>query len=407
MTTYAPFSRPLYVMLKPVGARCNLACEYCYYLEKEKLYPDERRHLLSDELLERFTKEYIEAQTQQEVMFTWHGGETMLRPLDFYRRALRLQQHYARGKRISNSIQTNGTLLTDEWCEFLRENGWLVGISIDGTQEMHDAYRRSRGGAPTWERVMQGIELLNKHGVEWNAMAVVTQANAGKPLEFYRFFQSIGARYLQFTPVVERIAPHTDGRHLAHLQQTGLPVADFSVRPDEWGNFLCEIFDEWVKNDVGSTFVELFDATLANWVGVTPGICTHAKECGHAGIMEFNGDVYSCDHFVFPEYRLGNIREKTITEMLYGEKQEAFSTLKRRSLPRQCRECKYLFACNGECPRNRFMKTADGEQGLNYLCEGYYQFYDHTARTMAYMKQEYEAGRPPSNIMQAIRTGRL
>lgn len=407
MTTYAPFSRPLYVMLKPVGARCNLACTYCYYLEKAKLYPDENRHTMREELLERFTKEYIQAQTQREVLFTWHGGETMLRPLSFYRRALELQQRYGKGRVISNSIQTNGTLLTEEWCVFLRENNWLVGISIDGTREMHNAYRFDTKGRGTFDDVMRGIRLLNQYGVEWNVMAVVGSHNVTKPLEFYRFFKEIGARYIQFTPLVERIKQHKDGRHLAHLGDEEVPLASFSITPAQWGEFLCQIFDEWVREDVGNTFLELFDATLANWVGHPPGICTHAEECGHAGVMEFNGDVYSCDHFVFPEYRLGNIREKTIAGMLYGEKQQAFSTLKRKSLPQQCRRCRFLFACNGECPKNRFAVTKDGEKGLNYLCEGYYRFYAHSAPYMAYMRDEYIAGRPPANVMDAITAGKI
>lgn len=401
MTTYAPFARPLYVMLKPVGAQCNLACTYCYYLEKAKLYPEERRHMMSEELLEQFTKQYIQAQTQREVMFTWHGGETMLRPLSFYRKALLLQKRYGKGRVISNSIQTNGTLLTDEWCEFLRENNWLVGVSIDGSREMHDAYRLARNGRGTFDEVMRGIEMLKRHGVEWNAMAVVNRLNAEDPVQFYRFFKEIGAQYIQFTPIVERIAPQSDGRYLAHLGDKDIPVADFSVTPQQWGNFLCKVFDEWVKEDVGKVFIELFDATLANWVGHPPGICTHAKECGHAGVMEFNGDVYSCDHFVFPEYRLGNVRKETIAGMLYGEKQQQFSTLKSKSLPEQCKRCRFLFACNGECPKNRFATTRDGEPGLNYLCEGYYRFYAHCAPYMEYMKAEYVAGRPPSNVMQS------
>lgn len=401
MTTYAPFARPLYVMLKPVGAQCNLACTYCYYLEKSKLYSEEKRHVMSDELLENFTKMYIQAQTQREVMFTWHGGETMLRPLSFYRKAIALQQRYGKGRVISNSIQTNGTLLTDEWCEFLRENNWLVGISIDGPRAVHDAYRLARNGQGTFDEVMKGIEMLKHHGVEWNAMAVVNRLNAEDPLGFYRFFKEIGAKYIQFTPIVERMMAHNDGRHLAHLGDEDLPVADFSVTPQQWGRFLCTIFDEWVRHDVGEIFIELFDATLANWVGHPPGICTHAVECGHAGVMEFNGDVYSCDHFVFPEYRLGNIRTQTIAGMLYGEKQQQFSTLKRAALPSQCKACRYLFACNGECPKNRFAKTRDGEAGLNYLCEGYYKFYAHSEPYMAYMKAEYEAGRPPANVMKS------
>ena len=357
MNTLNPFARPLYVMLKPVGASCNLRCKYCYYLEKANLYKNTPTRVLSEKMLEQFTKEYIEAQTMSQVLFTWHGGETLMRPLSFFRKAVELQKKYAGGRRIDNTIQTNGTLLTDEWCEFLHENHWLVGVSIDGPQEFHDEYRRTATNAPSWVKVMRGIQLLNKHNVEWNAMAVVNDFNANYPLEFYHFFKDNGCKYIQITPVVERIVNHDDGRHLATLTDSDdAPLADFSVTPEQWGRFLCAIFDEWVRNDVGNTYVELFDCILANWVGEQPGICVYAKECGHAGVMEFNGDVYSCDHFVFPAYRLGNIREKTVTEMLYGEQQKQFSKLKRQSLPKECRECKWLFACNGECPKNRFIK---------------------------------------------------
>lgn len=403
MNTVSPFAKPLYVMLKPVGARCNMACEYCYYLEKSLLYADDPRHVMSEELLERFTKSYIEAQTKNQVLFTWHGGETMMRPLSFYKKAMELQRKYANGRRIDNCIQTNGTLLTDEWCEFLRENHWLVGISIDGPQEFHDEYRRTKQGKPSWVKVMQGIRLLKKHGVEWNAMAVVNDYNADYPLEFYRFFRDNGCQYLQFAPIVERIVQRADGRHLAHLKDAdNCPMADFSVTPEQWGNFLCTIFDEWVKRDVGKMFVEIFDCTLANWAGVTPGICIFAKECGHAGVMEFNGDVYSCDHFVFPEYKLGNIRDHTLIEMLYGEQQRAFSALKHRSLPQQCRECRYEFACHGECPKNRFVRDRYGNPGLNYLCSGYHQYFEHVAPYMDFMKRELDAHRPPANVMQAL-----
>ena len=398
-TTIAPFSRPLYVMAKPAGAHCNLRCKYCYYLEKSCLYPDDPRHTMSDEMLQEFTRQYIESQTQPEVLFTWHGGEPLMRPLSFYRKAMAYQRMYGRGYRISNSIQTNGTMLTDEWCEFFRENGWLVGISIDGPQDFHDKYRRSADGRPSFYKVKRGIELLKKHHVEWNAMAVVNDYNADHPLEFYRFFRDNGCQYLQFAPIVERLTSHDDGRRLAHIGDERLPLADFSVTPEKWGDFLCAIFDEWVRNDVGKMFVEVFDCTLANWCGVAPGICVYSRECGHAGVMEYNGDVYSCDHFVFPEYKLGNIRETTLTEMLYGEQQQRFSELKSKSLPRQCKECRYRFACNGECPKNRFATTADGEAGLNYLCRGYYRFYEHVAPYMEFMKREIENQRPPANIM--------
>ena len=398
-----PFAKPLYVMLKPAGAHCNLACKYCYYLEKNKLYPTAQRHLMSDEMLEQFTREYIEAQTMNQVLFTWHGGEPLLRSIDFYRKALSLQQKYAGGRRIDNVIQTNGTLLTDEWCEFFAQNHWLVGISIDGPQPDHDHYRLTAAGKPSWKKVMQGIKLLKKHGVEWNAMAVVNAYNANHPLEFYRFFKENGCQFLQFTPIVERLTRHEDGRTLASLaDKDEISLSEASVAPEQWGYFLCAIFDEWVRKDVGKIFVEIFDCTLANWMGISPGICAYSKECGHAGVMEHNGDVYSCDHFVFPEYKLGNIRDHSLIDMLYGEQQQEFSRLKHSSLPRQCKECDMEFACHGECPKNRFMKDKYGDSGLNYLCPGYYHYYQHVAPYMDYMKQELMAQCPPSNIMKVV-----
>lgn len=398
-----PFAKPLYVMLKPAGAHCNLACKYCYYLEKNKLYPTAQRHLMSDEMLEQFTREYIEAQTMNQVLFTWHGGEPLLRSIDFYRKALSLQQKYAGGRCIDNVIQTNGTLLTDEWCEFFAQNHWLVGISIDGPQPYHDHYRLTAAGKPSWQKVMQGIKLLKKHGVEWNAMAVVNAYNVNHPLEFYRFFKENGCQFLQFTPIVERLTRHEDGRTLASLaDKNEIPLSEASVTPEQWGYFLCAIFDEWVRKDVGKIFVEIFDCTLANWMGISPGICAYSKECGHAGVMEHNGDVYSCDHFVFPEYKLGNIRDHSLIDMLYGEQQQEFSRLKHSSLPRQCKECDMEFACHGECPKNRFMKDKYGDSGLNYLCPGYYHYYQHVAPYMDYMKQELMSQRPPSNIMKVL-----
>lgn len=316
--TALPFARPFYVMLKPAGSRCNLSCRYCYYMKKAQLYPAESRPAMSDELLELFTQQYIEAQTQPEVLFTWHGGEPLLRPLSFYQRALQLQQRYARGRHIDNCLQTNGTLLTDEWCRFFKENRFLIGISIDGTRQMHEAYRE-----PSFDRVMKGISLLKQYGVEWNAMATIHQANVHQPLEFFRFFRDMGCSYLQFTPIVERTP---DGRLTAE-----------SVSADEWGTFLCRLFDEWVKDMFRTTgdrrwmmgeedwmIIQLFDATLANWCGVPPGVCSMAPECGQATAMEWNGDLYSCDHFVSPAHRLGNIRLQTITAMAYGERQRRF-----------------------------------------------------------------------------------
>lgn len=403
MTTNFAFARPMYVMLKPAGSLCNLRCKYCYYLEKDKLYKQCKNHVISDELLEKFIKEYIEAQTTPQVLFTWHGGETLMRPISFYKRALELQRIYGRGRQIDNCIQTNGTLLTDEWCQFFKDNNFLVGVSIDGPQEFHDEYRRTATNKPTFVKVMNGINLLNKHGVEWNALAVVNDYNADYPLEFYRFFKQIGCKYIQFSPIVERVVKREDGLTLAPGMQGGdAGLADFSITPEQWGNFLCTIFDEWVHNDVGEYFVQLFDATLANWVEQAPGVCILAEECGHAGVMEFNGDVYSCDHFVYPEHLLGNLHTKTITEMMYSEQQNKFAKMKKQMLPQQCKECKFLFACHGECPKNRFLNDKYGNYGLNYLCKGYRQFFEHVEPYMNFMKRELENHRAPANVMKQI-----
>ena len=400
----SPFASPVYVMLKPVGSVCNLACDYCYYLEKKKLYPDVKNYILSDELLEKFIREYMECQTMQEVLFTWHGGETLMRPISFYKRALELQRKYAGGRRIDNCIQTNGTLLTDEWCRFFRENNFLVGISIDGPQEFHDEYRRNRQGQPSFYKVMKGIDLLKKHGVEYNAMAVVNDYNVDYPHEFYQFFKDMDCHYIQFAPIVERMGRHADGTVLASPEQgEEVQLAPFSVDAEKWGDFLCALFDEWVQTDVGNYFIQLFDSTLANWMGVMPGVCSLARTCGHAGVMEFNGDVYACDHFVFPAYKRGNIRTQTLTEMMYSREQLQFGADKQEKLPHQCKACEFLFACNGECPKNRFLRTADGEPGLNYLCRGYKKFFAHVAPFMDFMKQELQAERPPANIMQHVR----
>ena len=386
-----PFARPLYVMTKPAGAHCNLACDYCYYLEKQKLYQNGEKHVMSDQLTEVFVREYIQSQFGREVNFTWHGGEPMIRPLSYYKKVVRWQRQYAEGKTILNCLQTNGTLLTPEWCRFLHDEGWLVGISIDGPQNMHDAYRMKRNGAPTWEKVMQGIEMLDRYEVEWNAMAVVNDITAARPLEFYRFFRDeLECRYLQFTPVVERIHRHQDGRHLAHVMDgEEYAVAPFSVTPEAWGEFLCTMFDEWYRNDVGEMFVQTFEATLANWAGVTPGVCSLSDWCGHAAVMEHTGDIYCCDHFVFPEYYLGNIRNRGILDMLNSEKQMAFADMKTKGLPAQCHKCQWQFACHGECPRNRFVKTRDGEPGLNYLCEGYRRYFEHVAPYMEELKGRF------------------
>lgn len=397
------YGAPIYVMAKPVGAACNLRCGYCYYLEKSGLY-DEASRLMSDDTLELFVREYIRAQTTPEVLFIWHGGEPLLRSRSFYERAIELQKRYADGRRVDNCIQTNATLLDDEWCKFLGKHRFLVGVSIDGTREMHDAWRKTSNGESSFRDVVRGIRLLEKYGIEWNAMATVNAMNVEHPLEFYCFFRDeLECRYLQFTPVVERISKEDGVERLMHAEELGGEVAPYSITAEQWGRFLCAIFDEWVRNDVGTTFVQLFDTTLANWVGAPSGVCTMSKYCGHSAVVEHNGDVYSCDHFVFSEYRLGNIKESSLIDMMYGAKQREFGARKHTSLPSKCRRCRYEFACHGECPRNRFLATEDGESGLNYLCEGYYAFFDHASEAMEYMRRELEQGLPPANVMKWLK----
>lgn len=400
MPVLSPFSNPVYVMAKPVGAACNLACSYCYYLEKGAA------PTMSDRVLEDFIRQYIEMQTTDSVLFTWHGGEPMLAGLDFYRKAVRLQRRYAGGRHIDNALQTNGTRLTPEWCDFLRDEGWLAGISIDGPQHLHDALRTYRNGAPSWERVMHGIHLLETHGVEWNAMATVNAVNVQHPKDFYHFFRDLGCHYLQFTPVVERTLPNgrltppctTDGDNTD--DNTPRLTAE-SITPEAWGEFLCSVFDEWVRADVGEMFVQLFDATLAGWMSMAPGVCTLAPTCGHAAIIEADGSVYACDHFAFPQYRLGKLtKDQSLFSLLYDERQRRFGLGKSDALPSQCRQCQWLFACHGECPRLRFASTADGQPGLNYLCTGYQRYFAHVAPAMDFMRNELQAERPPANVMQ-------
>lgn len=396
------FGSPIYVMAKPVGAACNLHCNYCYYLEKSRLY-DGASQLMSDDILELYIKQYIQSQTTSEVLFIWHGGEPLLRPISFYERVIELQQRYADDRKVDNCIQTNATLLDEAWCRFFGKHNFLVGVSIDGPRDMHDAMRATRHGGSSFRDVIRGIRLLDKHRVEWNAMATVNAANVEHPLEFYRFFRDeLGCRYLQFTPVVERVHKSNGTTRLMHGAEPHGEVTPHSITAEQWGAFLCAIFDEWVQNDVGEFFVQLFDTTLANWVGAPAGVCTMSQYCGHTAVVEHNGDIYSCDHFVFPEYRLGNITESSLVDMMYGTRQRAFGMSKHTSLPKQCRKCRYEFACHGECPRNRFTTTEDGEAGLNYLCKGYYAFFAHAHEAMDYMRRQWEQGLPPADVMRWI-----
>lgn len=396
-------TKPLYSMAKPIGSKCNLACTYCYYKEKGFLFGENAKEVMDDSTLEIYIKQYIEMQPAgSPVLFTWHGGEPLLRPMSFYRKALEYERKYANGHPVDNSLQTNGTLITEDWARFFKDNQFLLGVSIDGPEDIHDKYRLSITGRPSWKQVMQGIELLDRVGVEWNALAVVGQHNVTRPLDFYHFFKEIGCRYIQFTPLVERFLDHLDGRYLASpIERTEKGMAPFSVDPDGWGNFLCTIFDEWVKNDVGEYFIQMFDSTLARWMGLPPSVCTLAETCGHASIVEWNGDVFVCDHYAFPEFRLGNIHERHLYEMMTSPAVKAFGNNKRDKLTKRCRECDFLFACNGECPRNRFVSSELGDFGNNYLCRGYKRFFAHVSPYMDYMKKCLMQGRPASDVMTA------
>jgi uncharacterized protein len=321
--------------------------------------------------------------------------------MDFFRKVTALQHKYAQGKKIENSLQTNGTTLTDEWCQFFRENHFLIGLSIDGPEHCHDRYRLNKAGQPTFARVMHGLELLKKHGVEFNTLSVVNDYNARYPVEIYQFLKSIGSRYMQFIPIVEWIDPQAGPAELSLLPGQSArhaEVTDWSVDPDDYGDFLIRIFDEWVRKDVGEYYVVTFDCVLANWLRVPPPICVYAQTCGHAGAMEFNGDVYSCDHYVFPEYKLGNIRDKTLLTLMNLPFQKQFGQNKRDTLPNYCMECEFVDICTGECPKNRIIRTPDGEPGLNYLCSGFKKFYRHVEPYFDFMAQELQQGRPPSNV---------
>ena len=400
---FSPLSFPLYVMAKPVGPLCNMDCDYCYYLEKSELYTGRKGLKMSDDLLDRFINDYIHCQTSPFVLFTWHGGEALLRGIDFFRKAIRLQQQYGHGREISNCIQTNGLLLNDEWCRFFKDNNFLVGISIDGPERVHDHYRKDYGGRGTFHRVMRGIELMQKHGVEFNTLSVINDYNVNYPVEIYRFFKEIGSRYMQFTPIVERIGTRNDGLELltADDNPEDKEIASWSVPPLAYGNFFIRMFNEWVRRDVGQYYVQLFDATLACTVGEQPGVCIFAKTCGHALAMEHNGDVYACDHFVYPEYLQGNILLNSLVGITLSKEQIRFGNDKRDRLPLQCQTCKFLTLCNGECPKNRIATTDDGEYGLNYLCPGLKKYFEHVKPYMEFMANELQNQRPPANIMQS------
>lgn len=373
-----------HVMAKPVGPLCNLRCRYCFYPEKDGLYPGRSDWRMPEEVLESFVRQYIEAQAGEVVSFAWQGGEPTLLGVDYFRRIVELQGKHAGGRRIENALQTNGVLLDDEWCAFLAANGFLVGISVDGPRELHDAYRLDRGGRPTFAAVMRGLARLERHGVDFNTLSVVHRLSARHALEVYRFLKASGSRFIQLIPLVEWEAGRVTAR---------------SVEPLQYGRFLSAIFDEWVRHDVGRCYVQIFDVALESWLGLPPGLCAFRETCGAAMVVEHNGDLYSCDHYVRPENRLGNLVEAPLAALAASARQREFGEAKRRRLPRRCRECDVSFACRGECPKNRLPGTGDGEDGPSYLCPGYELFFRHVDPYMRFMASELRRRRAPANVM--------
>ncbi len=398
--------RSFSVMVKTAGPVCNLDCDYCYYLEKDALYPRKKFNLssfrMNEEVLEKLIRDFITSQPQQTIEFVWHGGEPTLLGIEYFRKAITLQKKYAGEKEILNSFQTNGTLITDEWAEFLAENHFLCGLSIDGPKKFHDNHRRFPNGQGSWEKVVECARLFRKHGVEFNTMSVVNASNSKEPATVYEFLKSIGSRFMQFTPIAERIAldPANPLSIVDNRYNKATAVMEENVSATDWGNFLCRIFDIWVKNDVGTYFVNYFDNTLAAYAGQHPSLCSMAPYCGCSLAVEHNGDVYTCDHFVFEDYKLGNIFEKNIAEMAKSDQQLFFEQRKQDTLSRQCRNCPFIKACGGDCPKNRFVKNEDGES-VSCLCEGFRMFFNHTRKHFEFMANELRHQRPPANVMKA------
>lgn len=381
--------RTFSVVVKPTGPICNLGCTYCYYIKKKELYPDVRDFRMTDELLEQFTLQYINASESPVVTFTWQGGEPTLTGIDFFRKALDLQKIYSGGKKIENAFQTNGTRLDDDWCKFFIDNDILVGISIDGEEHNHNRYRLTNDGSGSFKKTMKGIELLQKYNVRFNTLSCVNDYNAGFAAETYRFLKKIGSRYMQFLPVAEK---NNNGH-----------ATEWSVKGKDYGRFLITIFNEWVRNDVASYYVQIFDVALANYLGLPPGLCVFSEVCGDALAIEHNGDVYSCDHYVLNETLLGNIKSEDLADIVVSQRQFDFGIGKRNNLPQYCLKCDVRYACQGECPKHRFATAPDGEPGLNHLCEGYRDFFHHVEPYMEFMSKELKSKRPPANVMQWIR----
>jgi uncharacterized protein len=403
-------------MAKPTGAVCNLDCEYCFFLSKEMLYPGSRFRMAED-LQETYVRQLLEAHAgAPEVVVTWQGGEPTLMGLDFFRRSVELERRCARrGQRVLNALQTNGTLLDDDWGRFLREHGFLVGISIDGPREMHDAYRVDKGGKPTFDRVIRGLDVLKRHRVDWNVLTTIHAVNGDAGAEVYRFLRDeLGATFLQFIPIVERATPEIfevadvgwgSGVHGRPLYtETGSLVTHRSVRPEQYGRFLIDVFEEWVRRDIGTVYVQMFDTALANWSGEPGAMCVHAETCGVQLALEHTGDVYSCDHYVEPGYLLGNIKDRHLLELVSLPQQRAFGRDKRDRLPKYCLDCDVRFACHGGCPKDRFAVSPDGEPGLHYLCPSYQAFFRHVRGPMEAMARLLREGRPPAELMTVYAT---
>ena len=400
--------KPFHIMAKPYGPICNLNCTYCYYLDKENLYlSGGRDYRMADDVLEAYIRQYIQSQSSQFVSFAWQGGEPTLLGVGFFEHVVELQKKYADGKTIENAFQTNGTLLDDAWGAFLARHKFLIGLSVDGPEEIHDRYRLDKGGKPTFARVMRGLGILKKHGVEFNTLTVVHRQNSYRPHEVYRFLKEIGSKYLQFIPIVERVAAQPDANGLRLTKpysRQESSVSEWSVEPLQFGRFLQQVFDDWLIQDVGRVFVQIFDTALESWYGVPQQLCVFAPTCGSALVVEHNGDVYSCDHFVYPDNLLGNILSKTLSSLVNLPQQTRFGNAKEAGLPSDCRQCDVRFACNGECPKHRFLQTASGEPGLNYLCAGYQHFFRHIDPYMRFMANELRQNRAPARVMEWART---
>jgi uncharacterized protein len=412
-----------HIMTKPIGPVCNLDCKYCFYLEKESLYPNKSNWRMSDQVLESYISQYIQSQEVPEISFAWQGGEPTLMGLKFFERIVELQAKYCPpGKRITNAVQTNGTLLDDDWCRFFAQHKFLIGLSIDGPRELHDRYRVDKGGKPSFDCVMAGLELMKKHNVEFNTLTVLHKYNARAPLDVYRFLRKHGSGFMQFIPLVERLGPAPG--HLSEPPilskslpvlgavpnqqpaipdpQSVIPVTPWTVQPEDFGQFMIAVFDEWVRHDVGKVFVQLFEVQLGIWMGMPSSLCVFAETCGRAMALEHNGDLYSCDHYVYPRYHQGNITQQPLRQIAFLPQQEQFGNNKRDALPKYCRECDVRFACNGECPKHRFLTTTDGEPGLNWLCAGYKMFFHHVDPYMTALGRIVRSGQPAAQIMAMV-----